>query len=359
MAPNILTMLVGTYTSGESKGIYSYHFNQETGESTLINETEMVNPSYLTITSDNRFVYAVSETNDGNEYVAAFGFDKNSGALTKINQLSSRGGDPCFVETNDKYTLVANYSGGTIAAFPINADGGLNGTSEVRMFMGSKTNADEPKKAHLHCTKFSPAGNYLFAVDLGTDQIHRFSINNAPNFENEENFLNETSPSAIALTPGSGPRHLTFAPSGAFAYLICELSGEVVAFSYSDGELTPIQTILADTVGARGSADIKISPDGLYLYASNRLQADGIAIFKIDQADGTLTKVDYLLTGLHPRNFNITPNGDYLLVACRDSHVIEVYKRDKATGLLTPTTHNIAVDSPVCVQFAYTTEARQ
>ena len=153
------------------------------------------------------------------------------------------------------------------------------------------------------------------------------------------------------MKAGSGPRHLTFAPNGNYAYLINELSGTVIAFEYKDGNLKEIQTIAADTVGAKGSGDIHISPDGKFLYASNRLKADGIAIFRIDSENGKLTKTGYQLTGVHPRNFIITPNGKYLLVACRDSNAIQVYERDADTGLLTDIQKDIKVDKPVYIKF--------
>ncbi|MEG1564080.1 MAG: beta-propeller fold lactonase family protein, partial [Bacteroides sp.] len=156
----------------------------------------------------------------------------------------------------------------------------------------------------------------------------------------------------VNITPGSGPRHLTFSPNGKFAYLISELSGNVTVFDYADGRLNQIQSITADTLRAKGSADIHLSPDGKYLYASNRLKEDGIAIFAADEVKGTLAKVGYQLTGIHPRHFNITPNGMFLLVACRDSNLIQVFERDTSTGLLTDTGKNISINKPACVQFA-------
>lgn len=130
-----------------------------------------------------------------------------------------------------------------------------------------------------------------------------------------------------------------------------ELSGEVVVWTYDGKTLTQQQVIKADTVGAKGSADIHLSPDGKFLYASNRLQADGVAIFKVSPSDGTLTKVGYQLTGIHPRNFTITPNGKYLLVACRDTNEIQVFARDAETGLLQDTGKTIHTDKPVCLQW--------
>ena len=188
---------------------------------------------------------------------------------------------------------------------------------------------------HLHCVRITPDGKYLLADDLGTDQIHKFNINPNANADNKEKFLTKGTPEAFKVAPGSGPRHLIFNSDGKFAYLINEIGGTVIAFRYADGMLDEIQTVAADTVNAQGSGDIHLSPDGKYLYASNRLKADGVAIFKVDETNGTLTKVGYQLTGIHPRNFIITPNGKYLLVACRDTNVIQIFERDQATGLLT------------------------
>lgn len=196
-----------------------------------------------------------------------------------------------------------------------------------------------------------PDGKYLLADDLGTDQIHKFNINPNANADNKEKFLTKGTPEAFKVAPGSGPRHLIFNSDGKFAYLINEIGGTVIAFRYADGMLDEIQTVAADTVNAQGSGDIHLSPDGKYLYASNRLKADGVAIFKVDETNGTLTKVGYQLTGIHPRNFIITPNGKYLLVACRDTNVIQIFERDQATGLLTDIKKDIKVDKPVCLKF--------
>jgi 6-phosphogluconolactonase len=204
---------------------------------------------------------------------------------------------------------------------------------------------------HLHCVRITPDGKYLLADDLGTDQIHKFNINPNANADNKEKFLTKGTPEAFKVAPGSGPRHLIFNSDGKFAYLINEIGGTVIAFRYADGMLDEIQTVAADTVNAQGSGDIHLSPDGKYLYASNRLKADGVAIFKVDETNGTLTKVGYQLTGIHPRNFIITPNGKYLLVACRDTNVIQIFERDQATGLLTDIKKDIKVDKPVCLKF--------
>lgn len=343
---NELTMLVGTYTSGSSKGIYTFRFNQETGVATPLSETIVSNPSYLTVSADGKYVYAVSEQSDTTAAVNAFAFDKTQGTLQLLNSRRTEGEDPCYISTDGKRVLTGNYGGGSMSVFPLQCNGSL---AEIdTLFKGSATGADADRQAtpHIHCTVFSPDSNYIFATDFSADRILKYAIH--PKEETPRPLSEVTE-----LAPASGPRHLVFSPNGKFAYLISELSGKVTAFGYTDGRLDEIQTITADTVRAKGSADIHLSPDGKYLYASNRLKEDGIAIFEVDANKGTLAKVGYQLTGIHPRNFNITPNGKYLLVACRDSNVIQVFERDAVTGLLTDTKQNINVDKPVCIQFTH------
>ena len=344
-AEHELTMLVGTYTSGSSKGIYTFRFNEESGVATPLSEIEVSNPSYLTLSPDNRFVYAVSEENDSTAAINAFAFDKKKGTLTLLNKQRTKGEDPCYVATDGKKVLTANYSGGTMSVFPIRYDGSLE--SVDTLFQGTTSGPDPYRQAtpHIHCTLFSPDGNYIFATDFSADRILRYAVHSK-----EE--LPRPLPETVNIQPGSGPRHLIFSKDGKYAYLINELSGKVIAFTYSDGRLNEIQTIVADTIQARGSADIHLSPDGKYLYASNRLKEDGIAIFEVNPEKGTLAKVGYQLTGLHPRHFNITPNGKFLLVACRDGNMIQVFERDTVSGLLKNTGKNIKMSKPVCIQFA-------
>ncbi|KAA6315999.1 6-phosphogluconolactonase, partial [termite gut metagenome] len=279
-----LTMLVGTYTAGTGKGICTFRFNTETGESTLLAETEVSNATYLTLSADGKFVYAVSEHRDDNAAVFAYTFDKKKGILHLLNSQPTEGGTPCYIITTGGNVLTANYSGGSISIFPLQEDGSLLPVSLIP-FTGSGLDEKHQASPHLHCVHLTPDGKYLFAADLGTDKIYKFVINSQADANTP--FLTAGEPDAFSLPAGSGPRHITFAPNGEYAYLINELSGQVIAFTYADGTLNEIQSIAADTVNARGSADIHISGDGKFLYASNRLKADGIAIFKIDEATGT------------------------------------------------------------------------
>lgn len=348
---NELTMLVGTYTSGSSKGIYTFRFNETTAEVAPLSETEVANPSYLTPSEDGKFIYSVNEFSKDQAAVTAFAFDKKKGTLRLLNTQKTMGADPCYLITNGKNVITANYSGGSITVFPIGKDGALLPASDMIEFKGSGLDKERQAMPHLHCVRITPDGKYLLANDLGTDQIHKFNLNPNENRQNKEALLSKGTPEAFKVAPGSGPRHLVFSADSKFAYLINEISGTVIAFNYADGMLDEIQAIAADTVGGQGSADIHISPDGKFLYASNRLKADGIAVFKIDSTNGMLTKAGYQLTGIHPRNFIITPNGKYLLVACRDSNAIQVYERNLKTGLLTDMKKDIKVDKPVCLKF--------
>jgi len=344
-------LVVGTYTSGESDGIYIYQFDTVSGYSTFKSVVKTDNPSYLAISKDEKFVYAVSESGSNKGSANAFSFDKKNGSLKLLNAQLTGGDDPCYISVDEagKNVVTANYSGGSITHFPVNDDGSLEKASQVVTFIGKGADAERQNKPHLHCVMFSPDGRYLFADDLGTDKIYKFDVSK----DASGNYLKAGTPSFFKVADGSGPRHLTFHPNEKYAYLINELSGAVIAFSYNDqsGDLTEIQSIQADTLNAKGSGDIHISPDGKFLYASNRLKGDGLAIFSINEPDGKLMKIGYQETGIHPRNFVITPNGKYLLVASRDSDIIQIFERNKDTGLLEDTYKNIELDMPVCLKF--------
>ena len=205
---NELTMLVGTYTSGDSKGIYSFRFNEETGTATALSETEVENPSYLAVSADGKFIYTVSEFNNEQAAANAFAFNQEKGTLKLLNSQKTGGEDPCYIITNGNNVITANYSGGSISVFPIAKDGSLLPASDIIKFEGSGTDKERQEKSHLHCVRITPDGKYMFADNLGTDQIHKFIINPDANAENKESFLKEGSPSAFKVKAGSGPRHL-------------------------------------------------------------------------------------------------------------------------------------------------------
>ena len=339
-----LTLLVGTYTNGSSRGIYTFRFNQETGESRALDSVAQPNPSFLLTSADGSRVYAVNEMNDSTAALAALALDRKTGRLTLLNSRLTQGEDPCHVSTDGRWVLTANYSGGSLSVFPLQDDGQT--LPMDTQFRGIATGPDSVRQCvpHVHCTAFTPDGRHVFATDFSADRLMRLDVT-------AQGLEQSPDSTFVQLDPDTGPRHLTFAPDGRHAYVIGELSGAITVLSYADGILTPVQTILADSTGARGSADIHLSPDGRFLYASNRGRNDGIAIFAVHPHDGTLAPAGYQRTGLHPRNFGISPNGKYLLAACRDSGVIQVYRRDPETGLLTDVRKDIRVDKPVCVVY--------
>ena len=334
-------MFVGTYTDGGSKGVYSYRFNQETGEAVVLDSLEMTNPSYLTISRDQRLMYVVSETHDDKASLNIVRITKNGG-MRLIDTAPTEGQDPCYVAVKDGLALTANYSGGSMSVFRLKQCGTL--AELATKFLGATGGPDLSRQQtpHVHCACFTPDGKYVLATDFSADRILSFRIES-------QNVI--TNGVAAYVSADSGPRHLTFSNDGRFAYLMSELSGKVTVFAYHEDRLETLQEIVSDSVGARGGADIHLSPDGKFLYSSNRLKAEGIAIFAVDNQTGLLTRIGYQPTAAHPRMFNITPNGRFLLCCCRDSNKIQVFRRNLDTGLLTDTHQDIPLSKPVCVQF--------
>jgi 6-phosphogluconolactonase (cycloisomerase 2 family) len=347
-----LYMLVGTYTSGASEGIYVYRLDEETGAAEYVSEAKAVNPSYLAVSANERYVYSVGESGRNEAVAYAFSFDKKTGKLNLLNMQPTTSPGPCYISADraGRFVVTANYSGGSVSVFPLAADGTLQPVVKVFEFEGTGPDARRQTRPHLHCAVFSPDQRYVFAPDLGSDQLHKFATSGAAPF------LTTGNPAAYKIEPGSGPRHLTFHPNGKYAYLINELSGTVTVFKYTNGHLEPVQYITSDTsegVGGKGSADIHVSPDGKFLYASNRANTNNIAIFSINEADGRLTLVGHQPTGLHPRNFIITPNGKYVIVATMNRSLIQFFEIDKRTGLLKEDISKqiTAIDRPVCLKF--------
>lgn len=347
-----LYMLVGSYGPADQEGIKVYKFNQAIGEGQYVSGMKGIsNPSYQTVSKDGKRVYSVGEDDGGTASAHTLTFDAATGTLTLINSQPTQGAAPCHIALSpeEDYVVTANYNGSNISLFPLDGKGRLKPGQTIG-FEGSGPDKERQAIPHLHFVYFTPDNHYLLANDLGTDRIHRFPLNTRQNGSNTP-LVDRQRASDIRLTPGSGPRHAVFSADGRFAYLITELSGEVMAFTYDGDSLSLMQTVQADTLDARGSADIHLSPDGRFLYASNRLKGDGLAIFRVNPEDGTLSKAGYQPTGIHPRNFVLTPNGQYLLVACRDTDEIQIFARDASTGLLTDTGRRIKTTKPVCLKF--------
>lgn len=353
---NTMYMLVGSYATPDEEGIKVYSFDEQTGDTKYISGLKGIsNPSYLIPSADGERIYAVGEDAGKSSTANAIKFDKELRTLTLLNSQLTDGGAPCYItlSPSGKFVITANYLGGNITVFPLDKEGKLQSKPRLISFIGDGPDKERQTQPHLHCVEFTPDHKYLLANDLGTDQIHVFPVSENVTDGVSHSLLNESKEFNVKVEPGSGPRHIRFHPNQKFAYLINEISGKVIVFSYQNERLNAIQYIEADTVKAKGSGDIHISPDGKFLYASNRLKADGIAIFSIDQEEGTLTKIGYQLTDIHPRNFIISRNGRYLLAACRDSNSIQVFERNRTTGLLKDTGKTIKTNKPVCLKFTY------
>lgn len=347
-------LFVGSYTAGvPDTGIYIYEFNNISGSLSLMGEVDSItNPSYLTVSGNGKYVYACMDTKLPQEgSVAAFQFNFAEGTLTKINQQTSGGDNPVYISTNqnNSYLINANYSGGSACLYAINENGGLYPMSQLIKTEGSSIIASRQEKSHPHSVVFSPDEKFVFIPDLGADIIRVFQFDSTAT----QPLVARKDLDFVSI-PGSGPRHFTFHPNGKFAYAMDELSGTVSAFQYEDGSITFIQKIFAYSQERDdyNSADIHVSPDGKYLYASNRLEGENtIAIFSVDQQTGQLELVGHQSTlGDHPRNFTIDPSGNFLLVANQLSNNIVVFRRDTLTGLLTKTDHEITVPAPSCLK---------
>ncbi len=341
-------LLVGTYTQSSSKGIYVFNFDTATGKAIELSHTDSSNnPEYLTITKDKQFVYAVNEIKDG--MVAAYSFKNNKLNLLQLKSVKSA--DPCYITLSpDEHNIfVANYAGGSITQFHRFADGLISNAQQFIQHDGKSKNPTRQDKAHVHGAFFSPQGDYLLTPDLGMDQvnIYPYSANNSVplNIENAK---------TINSKPGAGPRHIAFSKNGHYLYVIEELSGSISVYQFEKGKTTFIQTVYThqpDFKGTPGSADIHVSPDGKYLYASNRGEENNIAKFSI-LANGKLdqSKMKLFSTlGKKPRNFTISNDGNWLLVANQDTDNIIIYKINKETGDLINTGNSIRVPMPVCL----------
>jgi 6-phosphogluconolactonase len=353
------TVYVGTYTrGGESKGIYRLHLNSVTGEMTgLTPVAEAVNPSFLALDPQRKFLYAVSEISDLDGKptggVTAFRIDPATGDLTKINAQSSGGAGPChlIVDHTGKNVLVANYGGGSAAVLPIAEDGSLKPASSVVQHEGSSVNPQRQKEPHAHSINLDRAGERAFVADLGLDKVMIYR------FDPGAGKLAGNDPSAAEIEPGSGPRHFDFHPSGRFAYVINELASTITALAYDSatGALTELQTVSTLPSGFGGvnyTADIHVHPTGKFLYGSNRGH-DSIVVFAIDEQTGELRHVQHQSTmGETPRNFGIDPSGRVLLAENQKSGTIYSFRIDSEEGRLSLSGHSIKVPAPVCVQFA-------
>lgn len=342
------SLLIGTYTNtGKSEGIYSYEIDMANGQFVQKSVAkEVKNPSYLAFSPDKKFVYSVSETSDGSA-ARSFTFDKKNAKLTPINASLTKSGGPCYILATEKHVFTANYGGGSLSVFGRKTDGSLTDALQVIQHTGGSINKQRQNEPHVHQVIISPDKKYIVANDLGTDNVTVYKYN--PNAEDDILIPFDT----LNVKLGSGPRHATFSKNGKKLYLVQELDGTISVLEMNNGKLTLIQetTLVKKNDIVTGAADIHLSPDERFLYATNRGTANDITCFAVAK-DGKLTYVQQVSTGGNgPRNFAITSDGNYLLIGHQKSDNIVVFKRNKKSGELTDTGKRIEVGAPVCLIF--------
>ena len=354
-----LLVYFGTYTDTTSKGIYVAHFNTATGAlSTPELAVATPNPSFLALTPDAKFLYAVNEINSyggqASGSVSAFALHRETGMLTPLNKQPTLGADPAHlsVDRSGHTVLVANYTGGSIATFPIGADGSLGPMVSFVQHSGKSVNPDRQASPHAHQILADPKNQFVYVADLGLDKVLIYR------FDGTTHTVTPAAPPSASVKAGAGPRHLTFDASGTHTYVINELACTITAFTrnLSNGSLTELQTISSLPPGDApqpdySTAEIALAPSGKFLYGSTRGH-DSISVYSVDPASGRLNFVTYTkLPGKTPRGFGITPDGGYMLVAHQNSDSVVVFKIDKTTGKLTATTTSVTLGRPVDVKF--------
>jgi 6-phosphogluconolactonase len=348
-----MTVYVGTYSQRGSRGIYVLKLDGATGTLTDTGLAQAAhNPSYLAVHPGGKFLYCVNE--DGGKAhggVTAFAIDPDTGGLSELNRVSSEGDGPCYVslDATGRQALVANYGSGHVAALPVGPDGRLGAATAVVHHQGQGANPQRQEHAHAHSIRVDPTNRFIFACDLGLDQIRSYRLDLAGGT------LAPNDPPAFAAAPGAGPRHLDWHPNGQLAFVIDELDNTLMSLRYdaAKGALTPIQTVgtlPADFHGRSSCADVHVHPNGRFVYGSNRGH-DSLVVYAVDPDSGRLTYVQHVSSGGRtPRGFVIDPSGRWLLAANQDSDNVVVFAIDAAGGQLTTTGQSLHLPAPVCLK---------
>ena len=349
----MMDFYVGTYTDNGSEGIYSFGLNKASGKLhsnglAVLSE----NPSYLALTKDGKYLLAVRETSDKSNksegYIELFNVD-DSGNLSSVNKVSSGGAHPCHVAVNaEGAVIVSNYSAGNVALMRIEPAGMLSEVLSSDQHIGKGPVANRQEKPHVHSALFEPGGSRIFVADLGIDQVKVYTIDQATYALKPYKFPE------ISMVPGSGPRHMAIHPNGKLLFIANELSSSVsVVQLMKNGNFKIIETVSAlpeNFSKSNTCADIHLSPEGNFLYVSNR-GMNSIAVFSVLEKESKIKLLGHEDTrGEMPRNFTLSPAGDFLLVANQNTDNIVAFKRNAETGLLT-FTDQINAFKPVCLLF--------
>jgi 6-phosphogluconolactonase len=347
-------LIVGTYTSKNSKGIYLLNFNDANGILSPISVTNTTNPSFLTASKNKKFLFAVNEMQDSTRedmtgYVSSFFYNQKFKKYENINHQPTMGVNPCYVSLtkDNKWLFVGNYTGGSVSVFAVNTNGSLKPAHQTIQHVGKSINEKRQESAHVHATFLSPNEKFLYVPDLGMDKIMIYSFNNKTGLLKIYD--------SVTVKAGSGPRHIEFNKNGTNAYLLEELTGNVNVYKVYNGKLVLTQTVNSlpqNYTSLIGSADIHLSPDGKFLYTTNRggESSNTISTFAVHKTNGSITYLQSQSSGgIKPRNFTIHPSGSFILVANQVSDNIVVFKRNKLTGILTAHGKPFITPTPVCL----------
>ena len=358
-------VLVGSYTAGQSQGIYRLGFDSVRGqlEAKPLQVVKSENPSWLTLSKDLRYLFVVNENGPGQAdpvgRVSSYAIDPKTHALSLINQVQSLGNEPTHssLSQDASHLFVSNYSvaedpGGTLAVLPLGAAGQLRPVVQMSSHPASRVNPERQMSAHVHSTVSSPDGRFVFSNDLGADRVfvYRFDPKANPDLP-----LVPADPAFVQLPAGSGPRHLLFSADGKHAWLTMEMSAQVAVFDYRDGRLEQTQSVdlaAGQPVSDKAAAALHASADGRFLYVSNRGTTNQMLVFAIDPATGHLKELQRRsVEGDHPREFSLDPSGRFLLIANQKSNQIVVIERDAKSGLLGKTVQKLPMDAPSDLKF--------
>jgi 6-phosphogluconolactonase len=348
-------IIVGTFDGGGSEGLYVFSFDRENlGFELLQTISDRLAPSFQAVHPKMPVVYSASRSpisaDSEHQTIGAYRVDKITGTLSLINEQSAMGTSPAHVSVDPlgSFVYVSNYTSGNVSMYPIRDDGGLDAASDVVQHLGSSINPSRQQNAHAHAADPSPDGSFVYVSDLGMDKIMIYEV------DRQQKKLSPASTPWFENTPGAGPRHMSFRPDGAYAYSAEELTSTIAVLRVdkNTGALQQVQRVSMlpdDFDGSNTAADIHVSPDGKFLYASNRGH-DSIVIFAIDESSGELSLAGHeSAIGQHPRNFMIDKSGELVFVANRDSNHMVVFRRDPATGSLNYTNTELIVPLAVCV----------
>ncbi len=345
------TYLIGTYTEAKNQGIELLSLDQTNMVlSSKVVASTIKDPTFVIANRSRTHVYAVESIPNGK--LKTYGFKQGQQTLELLGETDSLGDHPCFItlDNSERLLAAANYESGSFSIYEVDSLGGLHFKQAVQ-HSGKSINRQRQNSAHVHSMIFHPNGKQLLVADLGTDKIHIYDLD----YSKAAPVIQST-PAYFSVAAGSGPRHMVMHPNGKRLYLVHELTGEVGVYFYENGHIRHANTYSLRTAQFKGhvqAAEIRLSPDGKFIYVSNRGDANNLSVFEADSEGGLRLIQQISSGGRTPRNFNLSPDSHYLLVANQDSDEIRLFKRDLVTGLLSKTSARVAIKKPAYIFSLY------